>query len=79
MDECYGALPGRQRILTPRVVGRERPQRECRVRHIELFTIYDHKFFYTLLDRIDYVLSPDIGLLGVVDFYTSGKQPSLHE
>jgi betaine lipid synthase len=35
--------------------------------------------FYPLLDRIDYVLSPDDGLLGVVDFYTSGKQPSLHE
>jgi betaine lipid synthase len=31
------------------------------------------------LDRIDYVLSPDDGLLGVTDFYTSGKQPSLHE
>jgi betaine lipid synthase len=35
--------------------------------------------FYTLLDRIDYVLSPEDGLLGVVDFYTSGRQPSLHE
>ncbi|EGN99748.1 hypothetical protein SERLA73DRAFT_121865 [Serpula lacrymans var. lacrymans S7.3] len=35
--------------------------------------------FYTLLDRIDYVLSPENGLLGVVDFYTSGRQPSLHE
>lgn len=35
--------------------------------------------FYTLLDRIDYVLSPENGLLSVVDFYTSGKQPSLHE
>lgn len=31
------------------------------------------------MDRIDYVLSPDDGLLGVVDFYTAGKQPSLHE
>ncbi|KAG6334616.1 hypothetical protein ID866_4477 [Astraeus odoratus] len=35
--------------------------------------------FYALLDRIDYVLSPETGLLSVVDFYTSGKQPSLHE
>ncbi|TDL26086.1 S-adenosyl-L-methionine-dependent methyltransferase [Rickenella mellea] len=35
--------------------------------------------FYTLLDRIDYVLSPDDGLLSVVDFYTSGRQLSLHE
>ncbi|KAF8130541.1 hypothetical protein EV363DRAFT_1450349 [Boletus edulis] len=35
--------------------------------------------FYGLLDRIDYVLSPETGLLGVVDFYTSGRQPSLHE
>ncbi|KIK86599.1 hypothetical protein PAXRUDRAFT_831896 [Paxillus rubicundulus Ve08.2h10] len=35
--------------------------------------------FYTLLDRIDYVLSPETGLLSVVDFYTSGGQPSLHE
>ncbi|KAH7928898.1 hypothetical protein BV22DRAFT_1003840 [Leucogyrophana mollusca] len=35
--------------------------------------------FYALLDRIDYVLSPEDGLLGVADFYTSGKQPSLHE
>ncbi|KAG2064754.1 hypothetical protein BDR04DRAFT_1234922 [Suillus decipiens] len=35
--------------------------------------------FYALLDRIDYVLSPENGLLSVVDFYTSGKQPSLHE
>ncbi|KAG1745018.1 uncharacterized protein EDB91DRAFT_1271475 [Suillus paluster] len=35
--------------------------------------------FYALLDRIDYVLSPEYGLLSVVDFYTSGKQPSLHE
>ncbi|KAG6897410.1 hypothetical protein C0992_001917 [Termitomyces sp. T32_za158] len=35
--------------------------------------------YYSLLDRIDYVLAPDDGLLGVVDFYTAGKQPSLHE
>ncbi|KAF5370776.1 hypothetical protein D9758_001842 [Tetrapyrgos nigripes] len=35
--------------------------------------------FYTLLDRIDHVLDPQHGLLGVVDFYTSGKQSSLHE
>ncbi|KAJ3713291.1 hypothetical protein C8R42DRAFT_698973 [Lentinula raphanica] len=35
--------------------------------------------FYTLLDRIDYVLSPQEGLLGVVDFYTAGKNTSLHE
>ncbi|KAH7886768.1 hypothetical protein F5I97DRAFT_1927075 [Phlebopus sp. FC_14] len=35
--------------------------------------------FYALLDRIDYVLSPENGLLSVVDFYTSGRQPSLHE
>lgn len=35
--------------------------------------------FYALLDRIDYVLCPETGLVSVVDFYTSGKQPSLHE
>ncbi|GLB37140.1 putative protein of unknown function (DUF3419) [Lyophyllum shimeji] len=35
--------------------------------------------YYTLLDRIDHILSPQDGLLGVVDFYTAGKQPSLHE
>lgn len=35
--------------------------------------------YYALLDRIDYVLSPQDGLLGVADFYTAGKQPSLHE
>ncbi|KAE9411149.1 S-adenosyl-L-methionine-dependent methyltransferase [Gymnopus androsaceus JB14] len=35
--------------------------------------------FYTLLDRLDYVLSPQDGLLGVVDFYTAGKNSSLHE
>ncbi|KIY44344.1 S-adenosyl-L-methionine-dependent methyltransferase [Fistulina hepatica ATCC 64428] len=35
--------------------------------------------FYTVLDRIDYVLSPKDGLLSVVDFYTSGKHLSLHE
>lgn len=35
--------------------------------------------FYGLLDRIDHVLSPDDGILGVVDFYVSGKQQrSLH-
>ncbi|KAJ7700829.1 hypothetical protein B0H17DRAFT_1046760 [Mycena rosella] len=35
--------------------------------------------FYTVLDRIDYVLSPDDGLFGVADFYTAGKQEYLHE
>ncbi|KAJ7188360.1 hypothetical protein C8R46DRAFT_1157429 [Mycena filopes] len=35
--------------------------------------------FYTLLDRIDHVLCPQNGLISVVDFYTAGKQPSLHE
>ncbi|KAJ6586838.1 hypothetical protein DFH09DRAFT_1245371 [Mycena vulgaris] len=35
--------------------------------------------FYTVLDRIDHVLCPRDGLLSVVDFYTAGKQPSLHE
>ncbi|KAJ7497210.1 hypothetical protein FB451DRAFT_1458187 [Mycena latifolia] len=35
--------------------------------------------FYTVLDRIDHVLCPQEGLLAVVDFYTAGKQPSLHE
>lgn len=35
--------------------------------------------FYALLDRIEYVLSPEDGVLGVTDFYTSGKEPSLHE
>jgi betaine lipid synthase len=35
--------------------------------------------FYALLDRIDYVLSPEDGLVSVVDFYTSNKQSSLHE
>jgi betaine lipid synthase len=35
--------------------------------------------YYTLLDRVDHVLSPQDGLLAVVDFYTAGKQPSLHE
>ncbi|KAF9263436.1 hypothetical protein L218DRAFT_973210 [Marasmius fiardii PR-910] len=35
--------------------------------------------FYNLLDRIDYILSPQDGLIGVVDFYTAGKQSSLHE
>ncbi|KAJ6609830.1 hypothetical protein B0H10DRAFT_450307 [Mycena sp. CBHHK59/15] len=35
--------------------------------------------FYTVLDRIDHVLCPQDGLLAVVDFYTAGRQPSLHE
>ncbi|KAJ7132836.1 hypothetical protein C8R43DRAFT_1206637 [Mycena crocata] len=35
--------------------------------------------FYTVLDRIDHVLCPQDGLIAVVDFYTAGKQPSLHE
>jgi hypothetical protein len=35
--------------------------------------------FYTLLDRVDHVLDSQHGLLGVVDFYTFGKQASLHE
>jgi len=35
--------------------------------------------YYALLDRVDYILSPQDGLLAVVDFYTAGKQPSLHE
>ncbi|KAJ6630276.1 hypothetical protein B0H10DRAFT_1983869 [Mycena sp. CBHHK59/15] len=35
--------------------------------------------FYAVLDRIDCVLSPDDGLFGVADFYTSGKQGSLHD
>lgn len=35
--------------------------------------------FFTLLDRIDHVLDPQDGLIGVVDFYTSGKTGSLHE
>ncbi|KAI3619807.1 betaine lipid [Moniliophthora roreri] len=35
--------------------------------------------FYTLLDRVDYALSPQDGLIGVVDFYTAGRQSSLHE
>ncbi|KAG6917420.1 hypothetical protein DXG01_002505 [Tephrocybe rancida] len=35
--------------------------------------------YYTLLDRVDHVLAPEDGLLGVVDFYTAGKQSSLHE
>ncbi|KAJ7783043.1 hypothetical protein B0H16DRAFT_1658444 [Mycena metata] len=35
--------------------------------------------FYTVLDRIDHVLCPKDGLIAVVDFYTAGKQPSLHE
>lgn len=44
-----------------------------------LTAVYQIPNFYTLLDRIDYLLSPNDGLLGVVDFYTSGKPPSLHE
>ncbi|KAF7321357.1 hypothetical protein MKEN_00655900 [Mycena kentingensis (nom. inval.)] len=35
--------------------------------------------FYPVLDRIDHVLDPANGLLSIVDFYTAGKQPSLHE
>jgi len=35
--------------------------------------------YYAVLDRIEHVLSPQDGLFGVVDFYTAGKQPSLHE
>ena len=35
--------------------------------------------YHTLLDRIDYLLCPEQGLLSVVDFYTAGKTPSLHE
>ncbi|KAF7315360.1 hypothetical protein MIND_00050600 [Mycena indigotica] len=35
--------------------------------------------FYPVLDRIDHVLDPQNGLLSVVDFYTAGKHPSLHE
>ncbi|KAJ7680239.1 hypothetical protein DFH06DRAFT_408282 [Mycena polygramma] len=35
--------------------------------------------FYTVLDRIDHVLCPKDGLVAVVDFYTAGRQPSLHE
>ncbi|KAJ7215303.1 hypothetical protein B0H12DRAFT_1241992 [Mycena haematopus] len=33
--------------------------------------------FYAVLDRVDYVLAPETGLFGVVDFYTAGKQESL--
>lgn len=35
--------------------------------------------YHTLLDRLDYLLTPDVGLMAVVDFYTSGKEPSPHE
>ncbi|KIK03500.1 hypothetical protein K443DRAFT_676678 [Laccaria amethystina LaAM-08-1] len=35
--------------------------------------------YYAVLDRIEHVLSPQDGLFGVVDFYTAGKLPSLHE
>ena len=34
---------------------------------------------YALLDHIDYVLTPETDLLGVIDFYTSGRPPLLHE
>ncbi|KAF8191623.1 hypothetical protein K438DRAFT_1721121 [Mycena galopus ATCC 62051] len=33
--------------------------------------------FYTVLDRVDYILAPDTGLFGVADFYTAAKQESL--
>lgn len=33
--------------------------------------------FYTVFDRVDYVLSREHGLIGVADFYTSAKQVSL--
>ena len=35
--------------------------------------------FLVVLDRIDHVLDPENGLIGVVDFYTSSKAGSLHE
>ncbi|KAF8902789.1 hypothetical protein CPB84DRAFT_1846150 [Gymnopilus junonius] len=35
--------------------------------------------YYTVLDRVEHVLSHQDGLLGVADFYTAGKQGSLHE
>lgn len=35
--------------------------------------------YHSVLDRIEHVLSPQTGLLSVVDFYTSGKQSSLHD
>ncbi|KAH7103697.1 hypothetical protein BKA62DRAFT_48646 [Auriculariales sp. MPI-PUGE-AT-0066] len=35
--------------------------------------------FFTLLDRVEHVLDPECGLIGVVDFYTSSKAGSLHE
>lgn len=35
--------------------------------------------YHTLLDRLDYLLTPDVGIMAVVDFYTSGKEPSTHE
>ncbi|PPR00108.1 hypothetical protein CVT24_008964 [Panaeolus cyanescens] len=34
--------------------------------------------FYNLLDRVDFVLRSSTGLVSVVDFYTSGRNPSLH-
>ncbi|KAF8313463.1 S-adenosyl-L-methionine-dependent methyltransferase [Clavulina sp. PMI_390] len=35
--------------------------------------------YHTLLDRLDYLLNPDLGLMAVVDFYASGKEPTPHE
>ncbi|TFK44649.1 hypothetical protein BDQ12DRAFT_593303 [Crucibulum laeve] len=35
--------------------------------------------YHAVLDRIEYVLSPQDGLLSVADFYTAGKQSSLHD
>jgi len=35
--------------------------------------------YHTLLDRLDHLLNPDIGLISAVDFYASGKEPSPHE
>ncbi|KZT58301.1 hypothetical protein CALCODRAFT_432835 [Calocera cornea HHB12733] len=35
--------------------------------------------YFTLLDRIEHVLDPDDGLLGVCDFYTAAKESSEHE
>lgn len=35
--------------------------------------------YHALLDRLEYLLTPDIGLIAAVDFYTSGKEPSPHE
>ncbi|KAK7035925.1 S-adenosyl-L-methionine-dependent methyltransferase [Favolaschia claudopus] len=33
--------------------------------------------FYTVLDRVDYILNPTTGLIGIADFYTAGPQDSL--